>query len=60
MLSNGAELQRHLFMSKVEDPKKSMHYTGKNKLFYHFDVQVARCLIFVSTRYGQRLSQHDL
>ena len=42
MLSNGAELQRHLFMAKVGDPKKSMHYTGKNKLFYHFDVEVAK------------------
>ena len=42
MLSNGAELQRHLFMAKVGDPNKSMHYTGKNKLFYHFDVEVAK------------------
>ena len=28
MLANSAELQKHLFLPKVEDPKKTMHYTG--------------------------------
>ena len=45
MLSNSAELQRHIFLAKVEDSKKTMHYTGKNKLFNAEVVKYARLVI---------------
>ena len=43
MLNNSVEMQKNLFLAKVEDPKKTMHYTGI-KINIKKDINLWKCI----------------